>query len=85
MWSLGASAQGPALTAEIQELAPEGAVAAALAQPCAAGDELCMVAPFMLGLVTDSASSVPGSECGAAGLMTLFGVFAFFSLEDDKN
>ena len=37
-WSIGAAAQGPALTAIAQQQAPKGAEATAMALPRAAGD-----------------------------------------------
>lgn len=78
VWSLGASAQGPALTALAQELAPAGAEATAMALPRAAGDGTYIVAPFLLGLVADYSirASLPGVECTVAGVATLLGVLA---------
>jgi hypothetical protein len=48
VWSLGASAQGPALTALAQEMAPATAKATAMALPRATGDGTYIVAPFSL-------------------------------------
>lgn len=69
LWSLGATAQGPALTAYAQELAPQGSEATALALPRAAGDGTYIVAPFLLGVVADAASggAIRGAECALAG------------------
>ena len=75
-WSIGATAQGPALQAFAQEMAPAGAEATAMALPRAAGDGTYIVTPFLLGLVTDSFSSIPGIECAVAGSATLLGVLA---------
>ena len=75
-WSIGATAQGPALQALAQEMAPVGAEATAMALPRAAGDGTYIVTPFLLGLVTDSFSSIPGIECAVAGTATLIGVLA---------
>lgn len=76
MWSLGATAQGPALTALAQELAPLGAEATALALPRAAGDGTYIVAPFLLGFIADSAATGTGWECAVAGAAGLLGVTA---------
>jgi MFS family permease len=83
LWSLGASSQGPALTAFAQELAPVGAEATAMALPRATGDGTYIVAPFLLGLVTDSAVSQPGAECAFAGVMTLLGAVGLALLGND--
>jgi DHA1 family multidrug resistance protein-like MFS transporter len=84
-WSIGAAAQGPALTAYAQELAPHGAEATAMALPRAAGDGTYIVAPFLLGLIADSWLDMPGAECAAAGIATLLGVLSFAMLGDDGN
>ena len=73
LWSVGVAAQGPALTAIAQELAPKGSEAASLALPRAVGDAIYIVAPFALGLVTDSVP-VRGAECGIAGALSLLGI-----------
>lgn len=75
-WSIGAAAQGPALTALAQELAPIGAEATAMALPRAAGDGTYIVAPFLLGLISDMGSSVPGTDCAVAGVIGFLGVVA---------
>jgi MFS family permease len=74
LWSLGATAQGPALTALAQELAPVGAEATALALPRAAGDGTYIVAPFLIGAVADSFG--PGFECAAAGSAVAIGALS---------
>ena len=77
MWSIAAAAQGPALTAVAQELAPPGAEAKSLALPRAAGDGTYIVAPFVLGLATDRYSeTAPGIACAVAGGMMIFGALA---------
>jgi MFS family permease len=80
-WSIGAAAQGPALTAIAQQLAPVGAEATALALPRAAGDGTYIFAPFILGLVTDAMSNTPGIECAVAGTAILCGVLALARLD----
>jgi MFS family permease len=74
LWSLGAAAQGPALTALAQELSPPGKEATALALPRASGDGIYIVAPFLLGLIADVCP--PGFECAVAGTATAMGVLA---------
>jgi hypothetical protein len=76
LWSVGATAQGPALTALAQELAPVGAEATALALPRAAGDGTYIFAPFLLGAVADSSMTVTGFECAVAGGAILLGATA---------
>lgn len=76
LWSLGASSQGPALTALAQELAPIGAEATAMALPRASGDGTYIIAPFILGLVTDNARTMPGAECAVAGSIMIIGALA---------
>jgi hypothetical protein len=73
LWSLGVSAQGPALTALAQELAPLGSEATALALPRATGDGTYIVAPFILGAVADSPMTGAGAECAVAGAAGLLG------------
>lgn len=82
-WSMGAAAQGPALTALAQELAPKGTEATAMALPRAAGDGTYIVAPFLLGLTTDSLA--PGVECAVAGSAILLGVLALAILAEDET
>jgi len=77
LWSIGAAAQGPALTAVAQELAPVGAEAKSLALPRAAGDGTYIFAPFCLGLVADKyGATTPGIELAAAGSVMVFGALS---------
>jgi MFS family permease len=87
LWSIGAAAQGPALTAFAQELAPAGIEATAMALPRACGDGTYIVAPFLLGFVSDLKTSVAGTDCAAAGVMGLLGVLALVLLggNDDER
>jgi MFS family permease len=82
-WSVGAAAQGPALTALAQQQAPKGAEATAMALPRAAGDGTYIVAPFILGVVTDAAVNAPGVECAVAGMAGVLGVFSLAILGED--
>ncbi|CAM9426156.1 unnamed protein product, partial [Heterosigma akashiwo] len=75
VWSLGAAAQGPALTAAAQAVAPPGKEATALALPRAAWDGTYVVAPFLLGLVARRGAAA-GLECAAAGVATALGAIA---------
>lgn len=85
LWSLGASAQGPALTALAQELAPANAKATAMALPRATGDGTYIVAPFLLGILADSSLLPYGAECAFAGAATLCGVLALASLGEELD
>ena len=77
LWSIGAAAQGPALTAVAQELAPVGAEAKSLALPRAAGDGTYIFAPFCLGVIADKFGGVtPGIELAAAGSMMVLGALS---------
>lgn len=82
VWSLGVAAQGPALTAVAQEASPRGAEATALALPKASGDAVFIVAPFMLGVITDM-ETVVGTECAVAGAFSLLGAIALQVLGGD--
>lgn len=76
-WSTGAAAQGPALLALAQRLAPLGSEATAMALPRAAGDGTYIIAPFLLGLAADSNRfGIPGIDCALAGMATIFGIVA---------
>jgi len=75
LWSVAVAAQGPALTAVGQEMAPKGAEATALAFPRAVGDAVYIVAPFVLGLVADANPGF-GIECALAGVASLAGAIA---------
>ncbi len=80
LWSLGATAQGPALTALAQQNAPIGAEATSLAFVKACGDGTYIAAPFLLGLLADSVSGTAGIECSFAGMTTILGVIALAQL-----
>jgi len=68
LWSIGASAQGPALIALAQQQAPVGREATALGLPRAAGDATYIIAPLILGYASDVAgSAIPGVACAIAG------------------
>ena len=82
LWSTAAAAQGPALIALAQQLAPSGREATALSLPRAAGDGVYIIAPALLGAVTDSFIGVPGIECAVAGTATFLGVLALIILVD---
>ena len=79
LWSIAVAAQGPALTAVGQELAPPGAEATALALPRAIGDAAYIGAPLLLGLVADSTAQM-GVECAVAGAASLAGALALACL-----
>lgn len=76
LWSFGAAAQAPSLAAIGQELSPPASVAEALALPRAVGDAVYIVAPFLLGLVSDASPPSSGVECAVAGGASLLGVIA---------
>ena len=84
-WSTSVAAQGPALTALAQELAPTGSEATSLALPRAAGDGTYIVAPFILGVAADQAAGIPGLECAVAGSAAFFGSLALGLLGGDEN
>ena len=85
LWSFGASAQGPALTAMAQELAPTNAKSTAMALPRAIGDGTYIVAPFLLGIVADSSVLPYGAECAVAGAATLCGAVALARLGQELD
>lgn len=77
LWSIGASAQGPALAALAQRQAPVGREATALGLPRAFGDGTYILAPLILGYVSDTVGDfIPGAACGAAGLAICLGSVA---------
>jgi len=86
LWSLGVSAQAPALTALAQEKSPPGVEATSLSLTKAAGDGTYIIAPFILGLVADALKEYPGIECALAGSATLLGTMALAILlqQDDS-
>lgn len=83
LWSTGVAAQGPALTAVAQELAPKGNEATALALPKAVGDAVYIVAPFLLGVITDR-ETVLGTECAVAGALSLLGAVGLQVLTPER-
>ncbi len=85
VWSLGVSAQGPALTALAQEKSLPGIEATSLSLMKAAGDGTYIVAPFLLGLVADALVEYPGMECALAGTTTLLGTVALSTLVKDTS
>ena len=85
VWSLGVSAQGPALTALAQEKSLPGIEATSLSLMKASGDGTYIVAPFLLGLVADAFVEYPGMECALAGTTTLLGTAALFTLVRGNN
>ena len=89
LWSVAVAAEGPALVAVGQELAPPGSEATALALPRAVGDAVYIVAPFLLGTVADASPGL-GVECAVAGAASLVGAaalaaFAGSSAGDDDG
>jgi len=86
LWSVGASAQGPALTALAQEKAPIGSEATALGLPRAVGDGTYIVAPLILGYFSDQmGDSVPGISCTIAGGAICLGSIALFLLSSEED
>ncbi len=85
VWSVGVSAQGPALTALAQEKSLPGIEATSLSLMKAAGDGTYIVAPFLLGLVADALMEYPGIECALAGSTTLLGTAALAKLVTGTN
>lgn len=86
LWSIGASAQGPALTALGQENAPLGSEATALGLPRAVGDGTYIVAPLILGYFSDKVGeSIPGISCTIAGSAICLGSFALLFLDKSTS
>jgi MFS family permease len=89
LWSMGASAQGPALTALAQENAPAGSEATALGLPRAMGDGTYIIAPLILGYVSDKVgATIPGISCTLAGAAITVGSLALLfavASEADEN
>lgn len=74
LWSIGASAQAPALAAFAQQQAPVGREATALGLPRAFGDGAYILAPLILGHVSDAVGEIiPGAACAVAGLVICIG------------
>ena len=86
LWSIGASAQGPALTALGQENAPLGSEATALGLPRAVGDGTYIVAPLILGYFSDKyGGTIPGISCTIAGSAICLGSFALLLLDKSTS
>lgn len=86
LWSIGASAQGPSLTALGQENAPLGSEATALGLPRAVGDGTYIVAPLILGYVTDKlGDTIPGISCTIAGGAICLGSVALLLVESSDD
>lgn len=86
LWSMGAAAQGPALTALGQENAPFGSEATALGLPRAVGDGTYIIAPLILGSVADLlGESVPGISCTVAGGMICLGSISLFLIASEED
>jgi len=85
LWSLGVSAQGPALIALAQEKSLPGVEATSLSLTKAAGDGTYIIAPLILGLVADALVEYPGIECALAGSTTLLGTVALAILVQPGN
>jgi len=85
LWSMGVSAQGPALTALAQENCRPGVEATSLSLAKASIDGTYIVAPFILGLVTDALMEVPGIECAFAGLLVFVGTLALAILVQNTD
>ena len=84
LWSFGSTAQGPALTAYAQELAPANAKATAMALPRASGDGTYIVAPFVLGLFADNLG-IRGADCALAGSLAMIGALAVLFLREQES
>jgi len=84
--SVGASAQGPALTALGQENAPRGSEATALGLPRAVGDGTYIVAPLILGYFSDTlGDAVPGIACTVAGGAIFLGSIALLLVASSED
>lgn len=84
LWSLGATAQGPALTALAQRYSPPGAEATSLSLVKAAGDGTYIIVPFLLGLFADT-FRILGVECALAGSAIVLGTTALALLVDEPR
>ena len=85
VWSVCVSAQGPALTSLAQTNAPPGSESTALGLPRAVGDSTYIVAPLVLGYVTDAVPDVRGVACLLAGASILVGSAALLLLSEDDE
>ena len=85
LWSFGATAQGPALTALAQQYTTPGAEATSLSLVKAAGDGTYIIVPFLLGLVADAFHETSGAECALAGAAILLGTIVLAALVPDPS
>ena len=86
LWSVAVAAQGPALTSLGQLNAKKGSEATSLGLPRAAGDAIYIIAPLVLGAVSDKmGDAIPGAACGVAGLAIVLGSAALFTIVDGKE
>ena len=86
LWSVAVSAQGPALTSLGQLNAKKGLEATSLGLPRAAGDATYIVAPLILGAVSDRlGDTIPGAACAVAGFAIILGSAALFTIEGGKE
>jgi MFS family permease len=76
LWSTSVAAQSPATSSFAQEISPPGSTATAMALPRASGDAVYLVAPFLLGYISDLSALPNGTECAFAGICGLIGVSA---------
>jgi hypothetical protein len=77
LWSFGTSAQAPALVALAQQNAPIGQEATSIGLPKAFGDGTYIIAPLILGSVTDFAGDpLPGVACAFSGIAICLGSIA---------
>ena len=85
-WSVATAAQGPALTSMGQLNAKEGFEATSLGLPRAAGDATYIVAPLILGAISDLLDDkIPGAACAVAGVAIIMGSATLFGVEDGKE
>ena len=86
LWSIGASAQGPALVALAQQEAPPGKEATALGLPRAFGDGTYIIAPLILGYASDVAGQIiPGVACAVAGFAICLGSVALLAVSSASS
>ena len=85
IWSLGVSAQGPALIALAQQKSLPGVEATSLSLLKASGDGTYIIAPLVLGSIADILMEYPGIECAFAGSTTLLGTVALYVLAQRED
>jgi MFS family permease len=86
LWSIGASAQGPALVALAQQQAPIGREATAIGLPRAFGDGTYIIAPLVLGFASDvGGDHIPGVACAVAGLAICLGSMALVQMPSKNS